>query len=49
MHVSTGDMLRQEIKNNTALGIRSHKKINQGLFANGDDVNMVWIFFKSKF
>ena len=49
MHVSTGDMLRQEIKNNTALGIRSHKKISQGLFANDADVmTMVTDFLLSQ-
>ena len=37
-HVSTGDMLRKEIRNNTELGLRSHKKISQGLFADDDDV-----------
>ena len=48
-HVSTGDMLRKEIKNNTDLGKRSHKKISQGLFADDDDVmNMVTRFLLNK-
>lgn len=40
-HVSTGDMLRKEIRNNTELGLRSHKKISQGLFADDSDVMMM--------
>ena len=48
-HVSTGDMLRKEIKNNTDLGQRSHKKISQGHFADDDDVmNMVSRFLLSQ-
>lgn len=44
-HISTGDMLRTEIKNNTPVGKRSHEKISQGLFADDDDVmNMVTDF-----
>ncbi len=37
-HVSTGDMLRQEIRTGTELGKRSHEKISKGLFADDHDV-----------
>ena len=37
-HISTGDMLRQEIRDGTELGLRSKDKLNQGLFANDTDV-----------
>lgn len=37
-HVSTGEMLRQEIREGTALGLRSHDKLNHGLFAEDHDV-----------
>ena len=37
-HISTGDMLRQEIQDGTELGLRSKDKLNQGLFADDADV-----------
>ena len=37
-HISTGDMLRQEIRNGTELGLRSKDKLNNGLFADDADV-----------
>ena len=37
-HISTGKMLRREIRKGTKLGIRSKEAINNGLFANDDDV-----------
>jgi adenylate kinase len=37
-HISTGDMLRQEIREGTDLGLRSKDKLNHGLFADDMDV-----------
>ena len=48
-HVSTGEMLRQEIREGTALGLRSHDKLNHGLFAEDHDViEMVTTYLMSQ-
>lgn len=48
-HISTGEMLREEIRNATPLGLRSRDKLNHGLFAADRDViEMVTTYLMSQ-